>query len=104
MRLIDADELLEHVGRDKLDSRELIMQMIINAPTVHVEDPILVSIKERLSDIENDLSFRTQQRPTRAFPLNADPVYGCPWCETVVEKGTKYCPECGQAILWYPNE
>ena len=34
MRLIDADELLEHAGRDKLDSRELIMQMINNAPTV----------------------------------------------------------------------
>ena len=28
MRLIDADALLEHVGRDKLDSRELIAQMI----------------------------------------------------------------------------
>lgn len=34
MRLIDADELLEHVGRDKLDSRELIMQMVENAPTI----------------------------------------------------------------------
>ena len=34
MRLIDADELMEHAGRDKLDSRELIMQMINNAPTV----------------------------------------------------------------------
>lgn len=34
MRLIDADELMEHAGRDKLDSRELIMQMIKNAPTL----------------------------------------------------------------------
>ena len=34
MRLIDADELMEHAGRDKLDSRELIMQMIKNAPTM----------------------------------------------------------------------
>lgn len=34
MRLIDADELMEHVGRDRLDSRELIMDMIENAPTV----------------------------------------------------------------------
>lgn len=33
MRLIDADELMEHVMRDKLDSKELIMQMIKNAPT-----------------------------------------------------------------------
>ena len=34
MRLIDADELLEHAGRDRLDSRELIIQMINNAPTI----------------------------------------------------------------------
>lgn len=33
MRLIDADELLEHVWIDKLDSRELIAQMIKKAPT-----------------------------------------------------------------------
>lgn len=34
MRLIDADELIEHVYRDKLDSRKLIADMINNAPTV----------------------------------------------------------------------
>lgn len=33
MRLIDADELMEHVYRDKLDSRELIADMVKNAPT-----------------------------------------------------------------------
>ena len=35
MRLIDADELTEHVWRDKLDSRELIAKMINHAPTVN---------------------------------------------------------------------
>lgn len=34
MRLIDADELMEHVYRDRLDSRELIAKMVIDAPTV----------------------------------------------------------------------
>lgn len=102
MRLIDADELLEHVGRDKLDSRELIMQMVLNAPTA--SDPVLGMINKRLAAIDSQLSFRTLERPTRAFPLDSPPIYGCPWCETVVKKGTKYCPECGQAILWYPNE
>ena len=34
MRLIDADELMEHAMRDKLDSRDLILQMIENAPTI----------------------------------------------------------------------
>ena len=34
MRLIDADELMEHVYRDRLDSRERIADMIRNAPTI----------------------------------------------------------------------
>ena len=37
MRLIDADELLEHAGRDRLDSRDLIFKMIEDAPTVQLE-------------------------------------------------------------------
>ena len=38
MRLIDADELMEHVYRDKLDTRELIAAMVSNAPTVETYD------------------------------------------------------------------
>ena len=34
MRLIDADELMEHACKDKLDSRDLIVQMIENAQTI----------------------------------------------------------------------
>lgn len=37
MRPIDADELMEHVWRDRLDNRELIAEMIKNAPTVELE-------------------------------------------------------------------
>lgn len=37
MRLIDADELIERAYRERLDSRELIAQMIESAPTV---DPV----------------------------------------------------------------
>lgn len=37
MRLIDADELLEHAGRDRLDSRDLIFKMIEDSPTVRLE-------------------------------------------------------------------
>lgn len=52
MRLIDADELLEHVYRDKLDSRELIAQMVENAPTIK-EIPIMIPIDifERLLEL-----------------------------------------------------
>lgn len=34
MRLIDANELIERVARDKLDSRELILKIIEEAPTI----------------------------------------------------------------------
>lgn len=49
MRLIDADELMEHVWRDKLDSRELIAKMINDAPTVkEIPTKIPLNIFEQL--------------------------------------------------------
>lgn len=46
MRLIDADALLEKSYRERLDSRELIEQMIESAPTVAVEED--VALKKEL--------------------------------------------------------
>ena len=37
MRLIDGDALMEHVYRDRLDNRELIAEMVRNAPTIEPE-------------------------------------------------------------------
>jgi anion-transporting ArsA/GET3 family ATPase len=54
MRLIDADELMEHVWRDRLDSRELIAKMIDNAPTVKEvksESEEMAVINNRLKDL-----------------------------------------------------
>ena len=49
MRLIDADELIEHAWREKLDSRELIVQMIENAPTIkEIPTKIPLTIWEKL--------------------------------------------------------
>ena len=49
MREIDADELMEHVWRDKLDSRELIAKMIENAPTVkEIPTKIPINVFEQL--------------------------------------------------------
>ena len=53
MRLIDADELMEHVWRDKLDCRGLIAEMVNKAPTVKViSTNIPISIFERLNSQE----------------------------------------------------
>ena len=52
MRLVDADELMEHVWRDKLDSRELIAQMIATAPTIkEIPTKIPIHIFERLLEL-----------------------------------------------------
>ena len=49
MRLIDADGLIERAWRDKLDSRELIVEMINTAPTVkEIPTKIPIDIFEKL--------------------------------------------------------
>jgi hypothetical protein len=49
MRLVDADELIEHAWRDKLDSRELIVKMIEQAPTIkEIPTTIPIDIFEKL--------------------------------------------------------
>ena len=49
MRLIDADELMEHVWRDKLDSRESIAKMINDAQTVKdIPTKIPINVFEQL--------------------------------------------------------
>jgi hypothetical protein len=54
MRLIDADELMEHVWRDKLDSRELIAKMIDDAPTVkEISTKIPINVFEQLISQES---------------------------------------------------
>ena len=59
MRPIDADELMEHVGRDRLDSRELIAQMIANAPTLEQKDPIDMSADD-LTDLARKYKVRIE--------------------------------------------
>ena len=51
-RMIDADELMEHVYRDRLDSRELIAEMIQNAPTVKQDNKMEVMCEDLKAHIE----------------------------------------------------
>lgn len=61
MRPIDADELLEHAWRDKLDSRELIAKMIKDAPTAFKGDLTWVHPKYiPLTSVQNDLFLSYQ--------------------------------------------
>ena len=56
MRLIDADELLEHVWRDKLDSRKAIAKMVESAPTIKAKKAS-DALEKRVAKIENDIAF-----------------------------------------------
>ena len=70
MRLIDADELMEHAMRDKLDSRELIFQMIENAPTINTEKGLAQEIYDIIFNQENyewQLIRRTDNETTHHF-------------------------------------
>lgn len=57
MRLIDAGELIEHAWRDKLDSRELIVKMIDNAPTVEAIPKAVIKkfLEEGTKDVSNNV-------------------------------------------------
>lgn len=52
MRLVNADELMEHVYRDKLDTRELIAKMIENTPTVVDYDKFQKETRELKAQID----------------------------------------------------
>lgn len=71
-RLIDADELIEHVYRERLDSRELVAQMVESAPTIEPER------KTGKWTIDNSCPFCGFQ----------------PWYERDIHT-LSYCPNCG---------
>ena len=80
MRLIDADALMEHIYRDRLDSRERIAQMIKNAPTIEPERKTGRWIFTHMFT-ENGASF---------------PGYACSECnEWHGTNAYRYCPDCG---------
>ena len=81
MRLIDADELMEHIGRDKLDSREAIMEMIKNAPTI--EPRRGKWIDAILPNDNGGLPVQVCDQCNTFFPL------------AYTGGGHRFCPACG---------
>lgn len=80
-RLIDADELMEHVYRDKLDSRELIAEMVKNAPTIE---------KRKTGHWKHVDPITEVMSPKGWMP------WYCSECGCGVGKHqTAFCPNCG---------
>lgn len=50
MRAIDADELLEHVWREHLDSRERIAELVESRPTLDTKNLVMKEIDKIVSD------------------------------------------------------
>ena len=79
MRLIDADALLEHVWRDRLDSRERIANLVKFMPTIKPERKT-GKWKRRLVDGGFNADWHCSK---------------CGWKTSLEEHGYNFCPHCG---------
>lgn len=81
MRLIDADELMEHAMREQLDSRELIAKMIDNAPTecsgmITIEMIRKLAIKEINKTVGNPYGYSNGESSKALMLATLAEVYG----------------------------
>ena len=83
MRLIDADELMEHVGRDRLDSRELIAEMIRNAPTV-ADETLCKESEAYVTYLERQIARMKGEIKALVFAMRCNGVNGD---EVIYENG-----------------
>lgn len=69
MRLIDADELIEHVWRDRVDSREWVANLVESMPTIKGTIPAVDVISKAdmitlLEETEKDIIKGAETSPT----------------------------------------
>ena len=79
MRLINADELMEHVWRDRLDSRELIAEMVENMPTIEKDTDELKEneeLKIHIAFLNNKISDLKGQIKALVFAVRCNGVSG----------------------------
>ena len=84
MRTIDADELMEHVYRDRLDSRELIAEMIRNAPTVETDEMLRAKLGDNVMYLERQVAQMKGEIKALVFAMRCNGVNGD---EVIYEKG-----------------
>lgn len=95
MRLIDADELIEHAWRDKLDSRELIAEMIEKAPTIkEIPTKIPINVFEQLISLEPKTG-RWQKISADKYSEHVAYYFRCSECGKGIIGERNYCPNCG---------
>ena len=112
MRLVDADYLREFVGRFELDTREKILQMIDNAPTITPKPIAMLTFDEgKLREIVGELKqelidgriYLTDKRSTGHWIPKVCNFYwysqfACSECDHEIichEKTPNFCQNCG---------
>lgn len=121
MRLIDADELIEHVWRDRVDSRERIANLVESMPTIKETTPAVNVISRQAAIIEMmdnniDHAQGTDGREVvqiledipaadvvpvvhgtwERIPYSFAGGYRCSCCgQKTMENFWLYCPNCG---------
>lgn len=98
MRLIDADELIEHAWRDKLDSRELIAEMIEKAPTIkEIPTNIPIDVFEQLLSMHVNTGHWIDE-----VTLIGAKICRCSECNFIIPKPrikNNFCPDCGAKMI-----
>ena len=104
MRLIDADELMEHVWRDKLDSRELITGMIEKAPTIkEIPTKIPIDVFEKLISQQPGWIPVSERLPKEGEEVLVS-CYDTYHKKVIVARyqGESYGFTCGLVSAWMP--
>ena len=76
MRLIDGDELIEHVWRDRVDSRERIANLVESMPTIKAVPATGIAPMVRCDDCVYYGSRRWCELHSSVFDDNAFCSYG----------------------------
>lgn len=76
MRLIDAEELLEHAYREKLDTREAIVNMINSAPPIDTYEDEVRELKNIISHLERRNENMKGQIKALVFVVRCNGVSG----------------------------
>ena len=93
MNIIDADELMEHIFRDKLESREQIAEIILNLQNrderIPSQDSLIIKYPYLLSEKEADYFYKKllaqKARGLVILPAGCEAVYIPKDCEVVIE-------------------
>ena len=108
MKLKKAIEICKNINSDNISDEETFeaIKIVINSQhnSMLLSKPFLMDIIKFYSAAYDEL--KQQVLPIERVPLKPirearqNIILRCPVCRAVIEKSTKFCGNCGQAIKW----